>query len=232
MPLVDVVSWHPMYGTSPEFDSEYYYEYPAIVQEIKDVASAHGFEGEYEADELTWYTIIEGTPWDGWSQRYSDTIAAKYYARGIVMHLGMDVTAGGGVSSWRPVSFPMVRNLCTIMAGAKPISLSVHIQSAATDIRSHGFSLPNGDKLIALWTDGVAVEDDPGITTTLILPGFSDHRVMGTDVLNGFEQQMITSSEGDNLVIRHLMVKDYPIILRLAPTRYVFLPVILKGYAR
>ena len=59
MPLVDVVSWHPMYATSPEFDSEYYYEYPSIVQEIKNMASAHGFKGEYETDELFWWTEPE-----------------------------------------------------------------------------------------------------------------------------------------------------------------------------
>ncbi len=35
------------------------------------------------------------------------------------------------------------------------------------------------------------------------------------DVLNGFEQQMITSTEDGNLVIRNLLVKDYPIILHL-----------------
>jgi hypothetical protein len=45
MPLADVVAWHPMYGTSPAYDlyKDYYYQYPAFVQEIKDVASAHGF---------------------------------------------------------------------------------------------------------------------------------------------------------------------------------------------
>ncbi len=38
MPLVDVISWHPMYGTSPEYElyQDYYYDYPAMVQRIKD----------------------------------------------------------------------------------------------------------------------------------------------------------------------------------------------------
>jgi hypothetical protein len=76
------------------------------------------------------------------------------------------------------------------------------------------------------------VDDDPGITTTLTLPGSSDQRATGIDVLYSFEQQVITDTEDGNLVIRNLLVKDYPIILRLAPTRYVFLPIVLKGYAR
>ena len=58
MPLVDVVSWHPMFGTSPTYEGtrEYYYEYPSIAQEIKEVASARGFDGECEANEIGWST--------------------------------------------------------------------------------------------------------------------------------------------------------------------------------
>jgi len=40
---------------------------------------------------------------------------------------------------------------------------------------------------------------------------------MGIDVLNGFEQELITNLEGGSLVIRNLLVKDYPIILHLTP---------------
>jgi hypothetical protein len=39
--------------------------------------------------------------------------------------------------------------------------------------------------------------------------------VKGIDVLYGFEQQLITSSENDNLVLRGLLIKDYPIVLRI-----------------
>ena len=43
-----------MYGASPQYDyyRQYYYDYPSIVEEIKNVASAHGFKGEYIAEEL------------------------------------------------------------------------------------------------------------------------------------------------------------------------------------
>jgi len=232
MPLADVVTWHPMFGDSPEYRSQYYYEYPSIVQHIKDMASAHGFRGEYMAEELVWRS--PDCPWCNPNDPlYSNTVSAKYYARGIVMHLGIDVSVGvAGNSSERLESFSVLQNLCTLMAGARPISLPIEIQSEATNIRSYSFSLPNGDHLIALWTDGIAVDDDPGISATLTIPGFSGQAATGIDVLHSFEQKLMTSSEGDNLVIRNLLVKDYPIILRLAPTHRVFLPIVLKGYAR
>jgi hypothetical protein len=78
------------------------------------------------------------------------------------------------------------------------------------------FALPDGTHLVALWRDGIAVDNDPGVPATLSFPGFSTQEVVGIDVLHGFEQEMITEIEGGNLVIRDLLVKDYPIFLRLA----------------
>jgi hypothetical protein len=209
MPLVDVVAWHPMYGTSPAYDlyRDYYYNYPAFVQEIKDVAIAHGFNGEFQADEIGWATpetAISDQPWV-----YTPNVASKYLGRGILMHLGMDVGVGA------PDDNNLARILGTVMAAAEPVSLPAQIQSTATNIVSYAFSFPNGDHLIALWTDGVAVDNDPGVSTTLTIPGFGDRRVTGIDILSGFEQQLIASDEDGTLAIRDLLVKDYPIVLRL-----------------
>ena len=217
MPLVDVISWHPMFAASPEFHSEYYYEYPSIIQQIKDTASANGFMGEYQAGEITWWTEPESGAQD-WGIWYSEIAAAKYHARGTVMHLGMDVRVTNNAV---PSDYPSrhfvdtaITNLCTIMAGAEATSLPVEIETKATNVMSYSFSLPNGDQLVALWTDGVAVEEDPGVPATLTLPGLSAQKVVGIDVLNGFEQQIITSMEDGNVVIHDLLVKDYPIVLR------------------
>jgi hypothetical protein len=217
MPLVDGVAIHPMYGVSPQYDElrQYYYDYPSLVQEIRDIASAHGFSGEYFAEEMSWRTSINPNPYEPWE--YSAPVAAKYYARGIVMNLGMDVWAGiaGELYDTIPPVARVVQNLSTVMAGASPFSLSLEIQSEATNIMSYAFSLPNGDTLVALWTNGTAVDDDPGVNTTLTIPGLSARKVVGIDVLNGFEQELITETKNGNLVIRNLLVRDYPIILRL-----------------
>ena len=125
------------------------------------------------------------------------------------MHLGMDVIAGSMGRAG------MVRSLGTVMAGAEPIDLPVEIQSEATNIMSYGFTLPNGGTLFALWTNGAAVDYDPGVSATLTFPSLSAQKVVGVDVLNGFEQELIIETENDNLVIRNLLVRDYPIIVRL-----------------
>jgi hypothetical protein len=127
------------------------------------------------------------------------------------MDVGVSV---GGYPPDSPWSYPTIRNLNTVMAGNKPLEIPVEIDSDATNLTSYGFSLPNGDRLFAVWTDGVAVDDDPGVPATLTFPGTSAQKVIGIDVLHGFEQELIIEMENGNLVIWDLLVKDYPIILR------------------
>lgn len=134
------------------------------------------------------------------------------------MQLGMDLTAGtSGLSSLRVESFTTVRNLSTFMAGAKPSSVSMEIQSTATNTRTYSFSLPDGSQLVALWTDGTAVDDDPGVKATVTIQNVSAQKVMGIDILHSFEQQLVVSDEGGNVIIRDLLIKDYPLFLRLVP---------------
>jgi hypothetical protein len=220
MPLVDVVQWHGLYDVLPNdtFYENYYYEYPSIVEDIKQTAEAHGFNGEYWDTEVTWCSETfpnckgEGQPW---GQAETDLQAAKYYLRGIVMHLGMDVGISlGGFQTSARWSLPAIRNLSTIMAGAAPTSLTVNVDGEAPKILSYAFTLPNGDRLFAIWTNDVAVIDDPGISTTLTFPDQSAQQVVIIDTLYGFEQELNTEMENGDLIIRNLLVKDYPIIIK------------------
>ncbi len=92
MPLVDGVSWHSGSGASPEYLPELYNSYPAQVTEIMKTALASGFNGEFFAEELHWRT--SKTPHATEYSKYGLIPSAKYYAREIVMHRGMDITTG------------------------------------------------------------------------------------------------------------------------------------------
>ncbi|HDL85345.1 MAG TPA: hypothetical protein ENH11_03295 [Candidatus Acetothermia bacterium] len=216
LPLVDAISWH-VGAPSLEYEywREHYIRYPSIVQQIKEVASAHGFTGEYIADELNWRSPLnpfEAEPWI-----YSPIVAAKYYARGMVMNLGMNLTVGvAGLSSARPQVFSTVRNLCTIMDGTETLMIPAEIQMDAKRVAYYGFALPNGDKLFAIWTDGVAQDEDPGIPATITFPGLTAKTVTGIDVLHGFEQALVFETDGDSTIVRDLLVKDYPALIRLS----------------
>jgi hypothetical protein len=133
----------------------------------------------------------------------------------IILHRGMDVLVAAGGDDRLSTIGSTMRNLATIMAGAVPSELGVEIETNATNLMSFGFSLPNGDRLFAVWNDGVAVDYDPGVPSTLTLPGISTKKVIAIDVLHGFEQELIIEAQNVDLVIHNLMIKDYPIILRL-----------------
>jgi parallel beta-helix repeat protein len=220
MPLVDVVSWHGMYNTSPEYDlfREYYYGYPSMVEEIRQTAQSHGFTGEFVSDELSWRDRATPEPLDLYS---TEIESAKYYARGILMHLGLGVAVSQFYAVPAPDEHPQlalrtIRNLSTVMAGAVPIDLTVSVESEAEDIVTYGFSLSNGDLLIALWADGVATDVDLGSEATVIVSGITAETTTVTDVVYGFEKELITDADGGNLVIRDLLVKDSPFVLRLS----------------
>ncbi len=230
MPLVDGVSWHPLYGTSPDYEDErdYYYAYPGILQLIMATATAHGFQGEFRGDEIGWCSPDSGDCGAA-AHMQTNTAAAKYLGRGIIMHLGRDVAVHiGGVSGRRRENSAMASNLATVFAGARAASFPVQAQTTVTNVVSYTFALSGEDRLVALWTDGVATDDDRGITTTLVLPGIVDRKVTAIDALYSYQQQIVTATVGGNLVIRDLLVKDYPLILRLSSTRYVFLPIVVR----
>ena len=221
MPLFDVIQWHGLYDVLPNdtFYGNYYYEYPTIIDDIKQTAAANGFSGEYWSTEITWCSesFPNCKPDDQpWGQAETDRQAAKYYARGIVMHLGVDVGISlGGFQTSARWSLPAIRNLNTVMAGAVPTSLTANVESEVTNILSYAFTLPNGDRLYALWTNGEAADSDPGMITTLTFPGLSVQQVEVIDILNGSEQELITEMENEDLVLRNLLIKDYPIFIRL-----------------
>ena len=214
MPMADVVSWHPLYGNVPGggLFPEYYASYPSLLSEIIDTAKRNGFQGEFNAGEITYQGPVEGS---SDHPSFSDIVAAKYTARGIILHLGNDVSAGVGTWSAMPLHTNTIKNIANIFAGASADTFDVVIGTDAQNIKAFTFTKTDGSKLVAVWTDGVAVENDSGMPATVTIPGFSAGQVTGIDVLYGFEQPLIISSENGNLVIRDLLIKDYPTILQI-----------------
>jgi hypothetical protein len=217
MPMADVVAWHPLFGDVPDSEQSpgYYETYPSLLAEIMSTAKRNGFQGEFKASEITY----KGPGCGGCDINdpfFSDIVAAKYTARGIILHLGNGVSSGaGGTTGVYNFFNNTIRNMANIFAGASADAFAVEIQTDAQNIKAFTFTKTDGSKLVAIWTDGVAVENDSGMLASLTIPSFSADEVKGIDVLYGFEQELITSMEDGNIVIRDLLVKDYPIILRL-----------------
>jgi len=210
---IDGFSWHPFYDNIPE--DERLQDYPQTVAEIKARASARGFTGEYFADEILWHTWDE--PGFPHGPPVSKNIAAKYYLRTITEHRALDVIVTINTFFQEPV-MEHIRNLNNVLAGAEPadsIVFSVETEEEVPYLRQYAFTLPDGAILLAVWRHGAATEYDSGVAATLTIPGVSADTVTGIDVVHGFEQPLVAGSADGDLVVEQLMVKDYPVFIRL-----------------
>ena len=203
-----------MYGVSPEHPPSYYYGYPNLIRQIREIAFRNGFDGVFFTEEMAWETIDNVNGWMPY--KYSETVAAKYYSRAILFNRGLNLWAGVAVDYIYPKIVQAVRNLNTILSGAEPIeNIVVEIKSEAQLYQKFVFSIPNGNYLVFLWTDGVANDDDPGVSSTVIIPGFGGWDAIGVDPLYGYEQKLISENNSDNLMINDFLIKDYPIAIYL-----------------
>ncbi|MBC7231692.1 MAG: right-handed parallel beta-helix repeat-containing protein [Chloroflexi bacterium] len=234
MQMADIVAWHPFFGDSPEIGglaTEYYAGYPALVQSIQQTARAHGFTGTFRADEIVYNSPDEcppGSPSCGPVYfMYSDSRAAKYYARAIMMNAGMDVAPGPLVGCHRQAATP-TKVLATLLAGAHAETFPFSLTTAITNVVSYTLELANGDRLVAFWDHSAASDDYIPTEATLRLPGLAGHIAYGVDPVYGIQQPLVVSEEGDHLLIQSLLLKDYPVLVRLSPERRVYLPLISK----
>jgi len=225
---IDAISWHPFYGHSPflasssgggDPDPSYWEQYPSRVREIVNYALTLGFEGEYLAEEMIWRTPDDPNLFE--ANRYTDGIAAKYLSRAFVLHLLLDCCSM--VSTQIPfpdflidaLSCDAVRNLALLMAEHETIDLPVEVSTDCRPLAYGAFRYPDGDRILAIWIDGIAQEWDPGVPATISFPGLTAKSVTAIDALHGFEQQLVVEVGEGGAIVRDLLVKDYPIFIRL-----------------
>ena len=218
MSAVDGIAWHGSSGNSLEYQPDFYNSYPNWVDTIVETAREHGFKGQFFSTELHYRTPetpqpIHGRPWF-----YSDIVSAKYYARAIIWHLGRGFMVSIGHEGYTEIPHVrrVVQNLSTLMAGAVPADLAVIIETEAEPVQVSTFVLSDGSYLVTLWRDGIAVDDDPGISATLTVQNLAGYQATGIDALVGYEQLLTAEEEIYDLVIRDLLIRDYPIFLRLS----------------
>jgi hypothetical protein len=101
------------------------------------------------------------------------------------------------------------------MAGAVAIDLALEVETSAPYTLRSTFSMPDDGYMFALWTNGTAIDNDPGVESIVTIPGVTATKVFGIDVIFGFEQELNFEIVDGNLVIENLLIKDYPVLIRL-----------------
>jgi len=231
--LVDVIAWHPFYGADPE--SPKYRNYVNDVNDMKKLAESYGFKGEYHANEWMW-----GAPYPASNRpAVSELVKAKYVARLVLTHVGLDITSffcntwSDQIPNWDltlfrntfsadPVNpqqpqaaYYVLRTLSTILENVTPTQIDAEFSNREKDFETVGLKSKNGDLLLAVWIPGRASDDSLDITTDIILPHTQFQQATCIDVLNGSEQVLQPSKSEGKSILKGMLIKDYPVVIKL-----------------
>jgi hypothetical protein len=213
--MVDGIAWHDGSGNSIEYQQDFYLNYPRLVKEIVSTAQAKGFTGQFFSMDLQWRTVKTPNPVSpGWV--FNNLTVGKYYVRGIVVHRAKNLLATVGFQDYEtiPDAVRAISSLTNLLAGAQPIDVPVKFGRFAEELRTAAFKLPDGSKLVAIWRDTPARDDDFGLPNTITLSGAKAATLTGIDPLYAFQQELVFSQKNDEIVIENFFIQQYPTFIR------------------
>ncbi|MBI4530419.1 MAG: hypothetical protein HY709_02755, partial [Candidatus Latescibacteria bacterium] len=105
----------------------------------------------------------------------------------------------------------------TVFDDTLPSEYPVEIRNDGTALETYTFTLPDSTRLVALWVPGTSHDESSDVLSDITLPGVRCVRVTGIDILNGFEQELSFSVEGEDTILKGLLIKDYPLVLKATP---------------
>jgi hypothetical protein len=233
---VDVIAWHPYYQPNPE--SPNFLNYAEDVSALKKYCSTKGFTGEYMVTEYGFganYPKTAGPDWWG-EEAFSEMEKAKYVAQVTVQHAALGIvsffnelwtstypldisllrrTFGSDpiVSQQPQPAYYVLRNLATALEDLQPSNLSYSIRNSSRAIESYAMKRDN-EEAIALWLKGRTSDICKGEPCEVIVDTVSKEAA-GYDPLNGTSQYLSFSIENNRTILKNILIKDYPIIIRL-----------------
>jgi len=240
---LDAVGFHPWYH--PDVTGEPYRNYRSSFTAFKTACEKLGFQGEYIASEWAFFAayprpegeeIVPQLLHKHWG---TELQKAKYCAQLMTAHAGLgiislfnetfqtarlerDVTLLRNSSfqcdpitpSQPQAAYYTLRSISTILDGFEPATWAMELDFPG-EIECYTFANLSGERLAALWLPGEA--RDPGIEhpCSVRVPGMAGQTAKLIDSLNGTEQNAIAEQEETTLILRGVLVRDYPVFVRI-----------------
>jgi len=228
---LDAMGWHP--GDFP--NKKYFDDVKNFRKECREV----GFNGEFFCNEVyAGAAYPPGATEEYTHFRLSDIREAKYYARSIAGHSSLNIQAGpchvnfsgfphpqslcrttvpsqAAVPNQPKPSYYALRNIGNIMDDFYEADYNVEL-SDETDIIY--FTLKNAEGielLITAWVDAELKDPVTERKTDIILPDIKISRAEILDSFNGTQQELIINPSKNGATLRNILIKDYPVFIRL-----------------
>jgi hypothetical protein len=96
----------------------------------------------------------------------------------------------------------------------EPGTLEYSIERGPRNLEEYPLKAPDGMAL-ALWLGGHAKDRCDGAAVNLRVKA-ACRRATAYDPMNGVRQPLVVDTQGDSTVIRGVLVRDWPLIIRLA----------------
>ena len=220
--LANGISLHTVnMDAMPQNRSTYYYNYEKMMEELRGLAQANGFEGYIIADELNYrseysLTVLQkedpnfyyGTP---------PEISAKNIARMMVMNRGMGIWVGmSGTNSFeRIIEGRIIHDYNIIMDGLSPAEADIEITSSSDMMKAKIFTDENNNLYLAVWND-IATEVVSGHEKcTISVNGISAESAKWLDPYSTVQKNLVFINGENGTTVENLNIPDYPIFIKI-----------------
>lgn len=237
---VDEIGWHPCYQADPE----QWQDYVADVRALQDWLAAAGFRGHCMATEWNYSALypplsdVEASrAWSG-GFRATEIEKAKYVAQVFTRHAALGIESffcemyfpqfgvldlsllrrsfdADPIAPLQPqAAYYVTRNLATITDGLEPDTLDYALDGAPPNLEAFAMKGPDGPVLI-LWLGGRANDHCDGVPVDVRLHA-PCRQATALDPLNGVSQELIATPTADGGLLKGIIVRDWPLLIRLS----------------
>ena len=240
---VDQIGWHPFYQTDPERLKDYTADVRALRAWLTDV----GFRGHCMATEWNYSALYpplsEAEARRAWCGGFKATEIekAKYVAQVFTRHTALDAESffcemyfpyfamldlsllrrsfdADPIGPLQPqAAYYVTRNLATMLDELEPGELAYSIDGAPANLEAFALKSPGGPALV-LWLGGHAKDHCEGTPVDVRLKS-PCRKATGYDPMNGVSQPLEFAPTGNGAVMKGVLVRDWPLIIRLETPR-------------
>lgn len=229
-PRVDAIGIH---GGLPDKNCMDY------IRAFKTDCEKMGFRGKYFATEIYAGSIYPPGPIEGNNIRYSEYQMAKDLTQSLILYSSLDMEAGPCHPHF--TAFPHPQSLCRVtwpvqtINPCQPTPAYYTWRNVATalddfygaefpvsfsddcDIRHATFM--SGDKkqlIVALWVAAELADTLTEKKTDVIITEKKVMQAYVIDIFNGTEQELNLTEADNDTIIKEMIIKDYPLLIRLS----------------
>ena len=236
---VDEIGWHPFYQTDPERLKDYAadvralrawlqtagflghcmvteWNYSALYPPLSDVEAAKAWSGGFRATELEKAKYVAQVFTRHTALGLESFFCEMYFPQFGVLDLSLLRRSfdADPISPLQPqAAYYVTRNLATMLDGLEPGEFEYSIDRPPPRLEAFPLQAPDGPAL-AIWLGGRAEDRCEGVPVDVRLK-VPCRKAIAYDPLNGVSQELTVAQSGDAVLLKGVLVRDWPLIVRL-----------------